>query len=182
MCSREGFGLTVPVPITSLVSELLRWWLVHTRANHEKALAKRLNALGISHYLPLVRVRGRRNGRVWTTERPLFPSYMFLLGGEDERYAAMRTNCAATVLHVCDQDRLSQSLGSIQRAISSGTPIDPCPEIKKGRRCRVRSGVLKGLEGIVQRRSKLTRVFIAVDALGQSAELEIDAELLEVVD
>jgi transcription antitermination factor NusG len=107
---------------------------------------------------------------------------MFLYGGDDERYAAMTTNRAAAIRYVSDQEKLAKSIESIRRAISSGKTVDPFPGIKRGRRCRVRSGALKGLEGVVLRRTKIARVYVVVDALGQSVELEIEADLLELVD
>ena len=159
-----------------------RWWLVHTRANHEKALARHLKAMGINVYLPLVEVRRRRKRRMAVSQIPLFPGYMFLHGGADERHATLTTHRAAAVRFVRNQDQLAKSLQNIRRAISSGTTVDPYPGIRKGRWCRVRSGALKGLEGVVLRRTKIARVFVAVEALGQSAELEIDADLLELAD
>jgi transcription antitermination factor NusG len=162
--------------------ESTRWWVVHTRANHEKTLSKRLAAMGVQHFLPLVSVRRERQGRIWCIERPLFSSYLFLLGKEEDRYAALTTDCVAATLHVTDQAGLDRSLRDINRVLLNGEPIDACPGLKTGRRCRVRVGPLKGLEGTVLRRSKVTRVYIAVQILGQSAEVEIDSDWLDVVD
>ncbi len=167
---------------SSITTPDRRWWLVHTRANHERVLAKHLELLSINVYLPMVKVQRRRNHRTIATEIPLFAGYMFLYGGDDERYAAMTTNRAAAIRYVSDQEKLAKSIESIRRAISSGKTVDPFPGIKRGRRCRVRCGALKGLEGVVLRRTKVARVYVAVDALGQSAELEIEADLLELVD
>lgn len=158
-----------------------RWWLVHTRANHERVLARRLETMGIDVYLPMVSVKRRRHGRSSVSEIPLFTGYMFLRGGQDERYAAMTTNRAAAIHYVRDQHQLATSIDNIRRAIESGETVDPFPGIKKGRRCRVRRGPLKGLEGVVLRRTKVARVYIAVEALGQSAELQIDADYLELI-
>ena len=44
------------------------------------------------------------------------------------------------------------------------------------------SGSLAGLEGIVLRRRGPWRVYVAATFLGQSAELEIEADLLRILD
>lgn len=138
--------------------------------------------MGIDVYLPMVGVKRRRQGRTSVNEIPLFAGYMFLRGGHEERYVAMTTNRAAAIHYVRDQDQLDTSIDNIRRAIGSGEIVDPFPGIKKGRRCRVRRGALKGLEGVVLRRTKVARVYIAVEALGQSAELQIEADYLELID
>jgi hypothetical protein len=60
--------------------------------------------------------------------------------------------------------------------------VDLYPGLRRGRRCRVVAGSLKGVEGVVLRRRGLYRVYVGVEALGQSAELEIDPSLLEVIE
>jgi len=159
-----------------------RWWLVHTKPRNEKALAADLDALRIVYYLPLARVLRRYGGRTLELRIPLFPGYLFLCGGVSERYAALSTHRAANVIHVVDQEQLKGDLRQIFRATTGDEPLNVYPGIKRGRRVRVRSGPLRGLEGVVLRRRDVCRVYVAVNVLGQSAELEIDAALLEVIE
>lgn len=160
----------------------LRWWLVHTRPRSEKALAADLDRLGIGYFLPLVRVRRRVGGR--TTERalPLFPGYLFLRGGDEERCATMHTKRAANVIKVVNQTGLDADLAQVTRVTESDKPVDLYPGIKRGRKCIVARGPLKGLEGVVVRRRDVCRVYVAVDVLGQSAEVEIDVSMLEEIE
>lgn len=158
------------------------WWVVHTRARHEKALAADLDRTGVGNFLPLVRVQRRYGGRTTEADLPLFPGYLFFCGGEDERYATLATDRVARVIRVVDQDRLKAELGRIFRLVSSDVPVDLYPGIRRGRRCRVAGGCLKGLEGVVLRRRGRCCVHVSIDALGQSAEVEIDTSLLELID
>lgn len=158
-----------------------RWWVVHTKARNEKALAWDLDREGIGYFLPLVKVKRRYGGRTFDLRLPLFPSYVFMCGGEDERYSTLMTHRAAHVIQVVDQERIKQELRQIYMVVESEEPVDLYPGIRRGRRCRVVGGSLAGLEGVVLRRGSC-RVYVGIDALGQSAELEIDPALLEVID
>lgn len=159
-----------------------RWWLVHTKARNEKALAADLDRRRIDYFLPLVRP-GQRNGdHKASTEIPLFPGYLFLRGGDEQRYVTLTTHRAAAVFDVFDQERLTTELATLHRAITGPESIDLYPGIRQGRRCRIRSGHMRGVEGVVVRRRGLCRVFLAIGILGQSAELDIDPALLDVIE
>lgn len=170
---------TDALPIDDYVGQ---WWLVHTKSRNEKALATDLERLGIQHFLPLAHLRRRYRGRPVTVAMPLFPSYLFLCGSEEDRYAALMTHRAAAIIDVVNQDGLRAELRHVYRLSVSDEPVDLYPGLKRGRRCRVTHGSLAGLEGVVQRRRDLCRVYVGVDVLGQSAELEIDASLLEIIE
>lgn len=158
-----------------------RWWVVHTKARNEKALALDLDRQKINYFLPLVKVRRRYGGRTVQLQLPLFPSYLFMCGGDDQRYSTLMTHRAAHVIPVVDQERIKQDLRQVYMVVESEEPVDLYPSLRRGRRCRVIGGGLKGLEGVVSRRD-LSRVYVGVDALGQSAELEIDPGLVEIID
>jgi len=157
------------------------WWLVYTKPRNEKALAKDLGRMGIGCFLPLARVRRCYSGRSVEVRIPLFPSYLFFRGGEDERLASLKTNRVVSVIDVVDQERLEEDLRNVYLACTSEEPVDLYPGLKNGQRCRVVTGSLRGLEGVVLRRRSLFRVYVGVDMLGQSAQLEIDPSLLEVI-
>lgn len=169
----------VECPIDTLLGD---WWVVHTKARNEKALGSDLEKLGIGYFLPLARVKRQYGRRRILVEIPLFPSYLFMCGGRDERSETLGTHRAANVIQVLDQRELKEQLRQIHRVTTSGKPVDLYPGLKKGSHCRVISGCLKGLEGVVLRRRGTCRIYVAVEALGQSAELEIDADLLEAID
>jgi transcriptional antiterminator RfaH len=159
-----------------------KWWVLHTKPRNEKALAGELGRLDITCFLPLVHYRRTYGGRVKPVDLPLFPSYVFLCGTEEDRLAALRTNRIAHVLEVADQERLRHDLGHIYRVVTGDLPVDLYPRLRTGARCRVVSGTLSGLEGVVLRRRGPWKVYVGVEFLGQSAELEIDSALVEVLD
>lgn len=158
------------------------WWLVYTKPRNEKALAEDLDRMGVGCFLPLAHVRRRYSGRSVEVALPLFPSYLFFRGGEDQRLASLKTNRVVSVIRVVDQARLDADLRNVHLACNSEQPVDLYAGIRAGRRCRVIAGALQGLEGVVLQRRGLCRVYVGVEVLGQSAQLEIDPSLLEVIE
>lgn len=174
--------MNVHEPSLAVETMLGRWWVLHTKARNEKALAADLEKVGVLTFLPLVKGRRTSRGRPKPTRIPLFSGYVFLCGGPEARLAALRTNRIAKVLEVADQDRLRADLIQIQRVVESEEPVDLYPRLRRGARCRVVRGTLSGLEGTVLRRRGMWRVYVGVEFLGQSAELEIDPDLLDIID
>lgn len=158
------------------------WWVVHTKSRMEKVLASDLERRGVALYLPLLQTRRRYGGRWFDVRLPLFPGYLFLCGDDEARYMALSTHRAARVIPVTDQERLKNELRQVYRATTSDQPVDLYPGLRKGRRCRITHGSLQGIEGVVIRRQGVCRVYLGVEVLGQSVELEIDASLLEIID
>jgi transcription antitermination factor NusG len=63
--------------------------------------------------------------------------------------------------------------------LSRQAPVEPYPYLKVGRRVEVRSGPLRGLQGIIEQRLGQCRLLLGVQMLGRGVSLEIDAALLE---
>ncbi len=160
-----------------------RWVVLHTKSRNEKALAWDLQRLVLDYFLPLARVHRSHGGRRVEVQVPLFSGYVFLSCRDaDDRQTVLLTNRVAKVIEVEDQVRLKHELGQIYQALNTNRPINLYPRIERGSRCRVTAGSLKGVEGVVMRRGRTSRILLAVGLLGQSASLVIDAELLEPIE
>ncbi len=168
-----------PCPLTGFIGQ---WWVLHTKARNEKAVATDLSQLKIAHFLPLAKCVRRFGARVRNIEIPLFPGYVFLCGTESDRVAALRTHRVAHAISVPDQTQLLMDLQQIWRVVSSGESVNLFPQLQEGSRCRVLDGSLRGLEGVVLKRRGPWRVYVAVRFLGQSVELEIDPSRLELIE
>jgi transcriptional antiterminator RfaH len=145
-------------------------------------VAEALSKYGANFYVPLagtVRTYGRRIKRFSV---PLFPGYVFFCGGESDLELAWSTHRVVRVLYVDDQKRIRTELGHIYRVVASNQPVDLYPGLRRGRRCRVKCGPFRGVEGVVLRRRNAWRMYVAVAVLGQSAMIEIDAAVLEPID
>jgi transcription antitermination factor NusG len=158
-----------------------RWRIAHTRSRNEKALARALLVWGVPYYLPLYKRRWVRRGRRFETVMPLFPGYVFFSGDDDVRTTVLTTNRVAQVIEVTDQEQFIEELTQIETAVERDATFDPYPGLVRGRRCRVLTGALAGLEGIIESRRRGCRLVLQVTTLGQAVCVEIDADAVEPV-
>jgi transcription antitermination factor NusG len=152
-----------------------QWWAVYTLARREKELMRRLRALDVPFYSPLVARRTRSpGGRVRQSYVPLFASYVFIFGNEQERLQALATNCVSRTLKVPDGTQLVHDLRQIRQLIELDAPLTVESRIEPGRRVRVRSGSMTGLEGTVVKRRGREWLVVAVEFLGQGASVLLE--------
>jgi transcription antitermination factor NusG len=155
---------------------LPRWYVACTFSRHEKAIADRLKSKDVETYLPLywtMRSWGQRRVRL---ELPLFPGYVFVKM-EITRKARILAhpgvvrlvglNGKATPLADDDIDKLRASL--------SACKAEPYPYLSAGRRVRIKSGPLMGVEGTIMRRKGAVRLVVQIDLIQRAVLLELDA-------
>ena len=158
------------------------WWVAHTKSRNEKAAAWELSRKDISYFLPMRPHIHYIRKRKIRSLLPLFPGYIFFCGRENQRLDLLKTNRVANLIEVKDQPKLLGELLKIEQAINSGVVIAPHKYIEAGRLCRVISGPLAGLQGIVVETRTAARLLLQVDMLGQAASVEIDMDVIEVID
>jgi len=74
----------------------------------------------------------------------------------------------------------AQEIQALQvRLSSAGLRFEPHPYLQQGRRVRVRSGPMQGLEGIILRRKERCRVIFSLDMIHRSVAVEVDEAELE---
>lgn len=166
----------------SLAELQCTWWVAHTKPRQEKAFAWDLIAGQTGYFLPMTEKVTIINGRKFRSLLPLFPSYVFVCSDGDDRSEFYRKSRLVRALKVVDQKKLRDELGHLQTALGGRQRLSPWPYLQKGRRCRVRSGPLKGVEGLFDHKKSGARLVLNVDTLGQAVALEIDAGLIEPVD
>ena len=158
------------------------WWVAHTKARNEKALAHQLVQRDVSYFLPMHWKVSKSRGRTIRSLLPLFPGYLFFCGDDDDRLEVLKTNRAANILPVQDQQLLVDELAPIETVLLLGKTVLPHDYLKVGQKCRVTAGPLMGTEGIVVETPKETRLVLQVDMLGQAASVEIAADMIEKID
>ena len=156
-----------------------QWYVLHTKSRQEKAVAASLAGMGVDHLLPLVtqvRYYGRRKVSV---EQPLFPSYVFLYGRIEQAYTIDRARRLVRIIEVADQRQIEWELRNIRLAVETQVQLDPYPYLQKGVRVEVRSGPMRGVQGLVEDRARNDRLILQIDMLGRATSVEIDGALLE---
>ncbi|MEI8227735.1 MAG: transcription termination/antitermination NusG family protein [Planctomycetota bacterium] len=158
------------------------WLAFYTLSRREKDLMRKLEAARIPFFAPLVRRRlHSAGGRTRFSHVPLFPGYVFSLVDDDQRRAALATNTVARWLPITDEAALVADLRSIKRLIDTDQPLTPEARLEPGQPVRIRSGALRGLEGVVVKRHGEERLVVAVRFLNQGASIELEDVDLERV-
>lgn len=158
------------------------WWVAHTKSRCEKALAWGLLEKSIQYFCPMMPRTAVWGGRKRKVLKPLFPSYLFFCGSEQDRQTAFATGHLFMTLPVRDRVALLNELSAIELAITNDVDLEIEALVVPGRRCRVKGGVLKGIEGTILHRQGRTRLVLQVTMVGQATSLEIDGDLLEPLD
>lgn len=155
-------------------SEDAHWWVLHTRPRAEKAVTRRLVQNEIPCFLPLYEHRYRQQRRLIQSMLPLFPSYVFTLATEEQRYSMLAVNQIANCLKVEDEEQFFNELKTIHQTILSGTQLTPESRLEPGMSAEIVSGPLKGHRGTVLRRSNSLRFVLEVNFLQSGASVEIN--------
>ncbi len=156
-----------------------QWWCLYTRSRREKELTRKLAAFSIPHYAPVIPKRYRSpNGRLRTSFVPLFASYVFLLGSEDERQQALASNCISRCHQIQNRDQFVTDLRQIYAVIGAGVPLTPEARLVAGNKVKVKTGPFAGYEGTVIRREGKTRLLLSIHFLEQGVSMEMDEGLL----
>jgi transcription antitermination factor NusG len=159
----------------------LAWYVAHTRPRREKKLAEYCEREGLSATLPCYRSVKKYRGKTAVFQKPLFPNYVFLQLLPQQKQKVYQSDHVANVLDVVDQQLFELQLGDILRALDTELEIFLAPQITAGSRVKIKSGPLRGVEGIVEQRSGMTLVLLRLDFISQAAAVKVDASELDLI-
>lgn len=163
-----------------------QWFAVWTRSRQEKTSAAMLEALGVPHFLPLI-----KDERQWSDRRkmvtvPLFPGYLFVQIARTSGLQLCVRKVPGVVNFVGNQNGPSavpeNDIHNVRALLSRGAECSPCPFLKAGDRVRVVRGALAGIEGMFIRCGARSRVVVSVEIIQQSVSVDVpscDIELVE---
>jgi transcription antitermination factor NusG len=157
------------------------WFVAHTRPRCEKKVVEYCTREGISTTLPCFRSAHKYRGKTAVFHKPLFPGYVFLRLGQPQRQKVYQSDYVANLLDVFDQALFESQLNDILRALETELEIRVAPEIGQGKRIKIKSGPLRGMEGYVEQRYGLNVVLLRLDFIGQAAAVRVGAEDLELI-
>jgi transcription antitermination factor NusG len=161
------------------------WYAVHTRVQHEKAVAYRLRERGVTTFLPTFTEVHRWKDRRKTVELPLFSCYLFvkLMPRNEERQRVLRTD---SVLGLVGTQGIgtpipNEQIDAVRILVKEQLPCCSHPFLKIGQRVRIRGGALGGLEGIFLSRHGERRLIISVDAMQRSLAIQVEGYDVEPI-
>ena len=166
-----------------LRSQSRAWFALYTRHRHEKTVAEFLDREGMEVFFPCYTARHRWKDRIKQLSLPLFPNYVFVFSGFDERISILRAPGVYDFVRLAGRPSPipETEIEAVRRTIDNGLSVDPHPFLNIGDRVRGKTGPLAGLEGILVRKNGLYHLVLSVELLGRSLSVEVDAADFERV-
>jgi len=156
------------------------WYVTYVVTRHEKAVTEQLVYRSVESFLPLYHSVHYWKKRRAHVELPLFPGYVFVRICGAERLRVLEI---PSVVHIVTFGGVPAAVPDEQvealRNVLRLRRCEPYPYLTAGRRIRVKSGPLEGLEGVVVRQNNHTRIIVSVDFIQRSTSVELRPEDLQ---
>ena len=158
---------------------------MQTRPRYEKKVAQELETKSIGTYLPLQTVIHQWSDRWQSVSLPLFSGYVFVRTGRTaaERAAVLQTNGVTAFVGMRGQGVAipAQQIEAIETILRSGVGIDSYPYLEEGTRVRIRSGSLKGVEGVLVAKNEDMSLVISLELIQRSLAVRVKGFDVEAV-
>jgi transcription antitermination factor NusG len=159
------------------------WHALYTRHQHEKVVAQALLGKGFEVFLPQYRAVHRWKDRQKNILLPLFPNYVFIHGGLDRMLSIVTTPGVHSLISWGARPASipAEEIEAVRRLVESPLQVEPHPFLRCGELVRIKSGPLRGIEGILVRKTRGVRLVLSVEMLSKSAAVEVDVSAVEHV-
>ena len=159
------------------------WFAVRVRSNFERRTAELLRGKGYTELTPFYRVERRWSDRTKEVEVALFTGYVFCQFEPAQRLPILQTPGVVDVVRFGMQfiPVDEAEINAIRRVVVSGSEVIPWPYLREGQRVRIRSGSMRGLEGILVEEKGTRRLVLSITLLKRSASVEIDRSEVEPI-
>jgi len=159
-----------------LSAQRVCWYALYTFPRHEKRVAEQIEKREISCFLPLYRSVRRWKDRRKELELALFPGYVFVRVAIQEKLEVLKLPGVVRLVTFNGQPAAlpDNELESLRRGLAGRVRMMPHPYLHVGRRVRLKSGPMAGLEGILRRRKEGLRLIVSVEILMRAVAVEVD--------
>lgn len=161
------------------------WYVLHTRSRFESVVNEALLKKTKEVFLPKILVRSARRDRKAMIRVPLFPGYVFVktdLHPNDHLDILKTVGAVRLIGSKAGPISVSDTtIESLKIMVLADQPIATGNKYSKGDRVAVVHGPFTGVAGIFFRYKGNNRVIVNIDALGQSAGVEVNEDDVEIL-
>ena len=174
-------------PTSTSVAQSRHWFVIWSESRAEKKVAKRLTALGLSPWLPVVRERHRWSDRWREVECALFPGYLFVLAANADWHKILQTPGVLSVIKEGGKPALlaDSFVAALRDAIGrKGATPEAVTQVvghSAGDEVVVKEGLLRGVRGIVRERKGERQLVIWVAEIGRGIAFTIKSAQVEAI-
>ncbi len=161
------------------------WYVIHTRSRFENVVHDGLLKKSFEVFLPKVQVPSKRRDRKQMIKVPVFPGYLFVRTdmSAHEHLNIVKTVGAVRLIGARDGPVSvpDETIASLKVLVNSDGPIITGTRLTKGDRVMVVRGPFTGVMGIFSNYRGKGRVVINVEALGQTAGVDVHEDDIELL-
>ena len=163
-----------------LKAQPLRWHVLYTASRAEKAVERRLTAMGAEVFLPVYKEKRKWSDRIKTVETPLYRSYIFIrcTRAQLSKYAAVEG--VACPVYWCGEPAAVRD-SEIEEIHKFLAILDRSRIISEGDMVHILGGPFEKRTGRITRIDNRF-VYLTLESVGNltvCAELRIDREMVE---
>jgi transcription antitermination factor NusG len=159
------------------------WYVLYTRSKFEKKIAKEIRLMNFEYYLPMQQVDRKWSDRIKRIEIPLFSNYIFVKTAPAVNTSLL--NIPGTLKFVSFGGKPAylpdHEIEKIRLIEANRMDIEKEPYYTTGDKVRITKGVFHGMEGVMIRKTRETRMVIRVALLKQAISFEVNEGDLEKV-
>jgi transcription antitermination factor NusG len=159
------------------------WYAAYTCANHEKKAAAEISLRGVESFLPLYHAIRRWSDRRVELEMPLFPGYVFVHLALPDRSRVLQVPGVVRLVGFGGLPAAlpDEQIEILRAGLNRRLRAQPHPYLTAGRRVRVKSGPMAGIQGILLRRRGKFRVVVSVVLIQRAVAVDVDSSDVEVL-
>lgn len=158
-----------------------QWYIVKCKPHRERAVSLALRAKGYEEFLPQY-IRRPRWFKWRKCSAPLFPTYIFCRLNVKKQLPVLA--CPEVIALVGSRGvptpMDNTQIEALRLMTAAGVDLAPWPYVRIGRRVRIGSGPLCGIEGILISAEQSPRVVVPVDLVARSVLIDVDCGLLNL--
>ena len=159
------------------------WYALHTKSRFENVVSEGLAKKTLTVFLPKITVKSRRRDRHKMIRVPLFPGYIFVKTdlSPNEHLEILKTTGAVRLIG-SKQGPVSipdATIDSLKIMVGTDQEVITGTRFKKGDRVMVINGPFTGVTGVFSSYRGDGRVIVNIEALGQFAAVNVDADDVE---
>jgi transcriptional antiterminator RfaH len=163
------------------VTKNARWIVLTTKPCCENVASENLGRQGYNFYYPMTIKRIRHARKAYDAPRPLFPGYIFVeLGANDRWRPILGTYGVRSIVKNGDAPALlpPEFVEGLKSREINGAIRKPQNAFQPGQAVAICRGPLDGLVGQILELRENDRVLLLLDLLNQQAKVHVGADLL----
>ena len=157
------------------------WLAAYTKSRHEKRADEQLKKKGIDSYLPLVKQHQQWKDRKKWVWMPLLRSYVFILIPLTRTLDVLETYGVHHIVRFNERYAVipDEQIEAIKRILEGGYIPDAHDFFEIGQEVEIVAGPLKGIRGVLSRKSRGSQFVLKIDGIQQAIAVHIDANVLK---